>query len=112
MGEGIGVGFEDAMGKVSGDMQNAIPTMLTAPDVEMGVGIKAAIGGAGSAVSIADIGLKLDGIAALMAEMFPALLSALNVKVVLDDGTLIGRLAPEIDRNLALLRRRGAALGV
>jgi phage-related protein len=112
MGEGIGVGFEKAMDKVSGEMQNAIPTTLDAPDIDMGVGINAALGGAGSAVSIADLGFKLDGIASLMTEMFPALLEAMNINIVLDDGTLVGRLAPEIDRNLALLRRRGAALGV
>jgi len=66
-----------------------------------------ALDSAGAAVSLADLGYKLDGIAGIMMQMFPALLEALNVKVVLNDGTLVGKLAPEIDRNLALLRKRG-----
>ena len=78
-------------------------------DLDVNAGIHYALDGAGAAVSLADLGYKLDGIAGLMAQMFPALLEALNVKVVLDDGTLVGRLAPEIDRNLALLRKRGLA---
>ena len=79
-------------------------------DFDVNAGIHYALDSAGAAVSIADIGYKLDGIAGIMMQMFPALLEALNVKVVLNDGTLVGRLAPEIDRNLALLRKRG--LGV
>jgi hypothetical protein len=35
MGEGIGVGFEDAMNKVSKDMQNAIPTTFDEPTVNV-----------------------------------------------------------------------------
>jgi phage-related protein len=110
MALGIGVGFEDGMEGVAKDMQDAIPTSLDSPDLDINAGIHAALDGAGAAVSIADIGFKLDGIAGLMAQMFPALLEALNVKVVLNDGTLVGRLAPEIDRSLALLRKRGVAL--
>ena len=64
---------------------------------------------AGAAVSLADLGYKLDSIAGIMTQMFPAFLEAMNIKVVLDDGTLVGRLAPEIDRNLALLKKRGFA---
>ena len=110
MALGLGVGFEDEMDAVAKDMQDAIPTSLDAPDFDLNAGIHTALDGAGAAVSIADIGIKLDGIASLMAQMFPALLEALNIKVVLNDGTLVGRLAPEIDRNLALLRKRN--LGV
>ena len=112
MALGVGVGFEDEMGRVAKDMQAAIPTSLDAPDIDVNAGIHSALDGAGAAVTIADLGLKLDGIAAIMAEMFPALLEALNIKVVLDDGTLVGRLAPEIDRSLGLLRRQRAILGV
>jgi hypothetical protein len=42
-----------------------------------------------------------------LEDMLPVILETLDIKVVLDDGTLVGKLAPEIDRNLALLRRRG-----
>jgi len=76
-------------------------------DIDINRNIHTALDGAGAAVSLADLGYKLDGIAGIMMQMFPALLEALNVKVVLNDGTLVGRLAPEIDRNLALLRKRG-----
>jgi tape measure domain len=79
-------------------------------DFDVNTGIHYALDSAGAAVSIADLGYKLDSIAGIMMQMFPALLEALNVKVVLSDGTLVGKLAPEIDRNLALLRKRG--LGV
>jgi len=112
MAEGVGVGFEDEMDDVSKAMQDAIPTTLDAPDLEIDTGINAALNGAGVAVSIADLGYKLDGIAGIMTQMFPALLQALNIRVVLDDGTLVGRLAPEIDKNLGLLHRQRAILGV
>jgi phage-related protein len=78
-------------------------------DLDINRNIHTALDSAGAAVSLADLGYKLDGIAAIMVDMFPALLQALNIRVVLDDGTLVGRLAPEIDRNLALLRKRGLA---
>ena len=65
---------------------------------------------AGSAVSIADLGVKLDSIQGLLAVMLPALLEALNIKVVLDDGTLVGRLSPVIDKNLGLLHRQRAII--
>jgi len=109
MAQGLGVGFEDEMDDVCDAMQKAIPTSLDGPDIDIDGNIHTALDGAGTAVSLADIGLKLDGIAAIMIDMFPAILEALNIKVVLDDGTLVGRLAPEIDRNLGLLRKRGLA---
>jgi len=79
-------------------------------DLDINAGIHTALDGAGAAVSLADLGYKLDGIAGIMMQMFPALIEALNIRVILDDGTLVGRLAPEIDRSLALLKKRG--LGV
>jgi len=104
MALGIGVGFADEMDKVAQEMQDSIPTSLDAPDFDINTGINTALG----AVGITDtLGLKLDGIAGVIAQMFPALIEALDIKVVLDDGTLVGRLAPEIDRNLALLKKRG-----
>jgi len=113
MAEGLGVGFCAEMDSVSKAMQEAIPTKLDAPDLELDASVNAAtkmLGGAGTAVTLGDLGIKLDGIAGILAQMFPALLEALDVKVVLDDGTLVGRLAPEINRNLALLHKRSLGM--
>jgi phage-related protein len=104
MAKGIGVGFEDEMENVSKAMQDAIPMSLEGPDMDINAGINAALNGvSGSAASGLDIGARLD----IMTGLLGQLLEAFNVKVVLNDGTLVGRLAPEIDRNLALLRKRG-----
>jgi len=109
MAEGLGLGFEDEMDDVSKAMREAIPTSLDAPELSFNTDIHAALNGAGAVVSLADIGLKLDGISGILIQMLPVLLEALDIKVVLDDGTLVGRLTPEIDRALALLRRRNLA---
>jgi hypothetical protein len=99
-------------------MQKAIPTSLRMPSLESGGGMYAAtqslssLGNAGTAITTADIGVKLDSIVGILVQMFPALLEAFNVRVVLDDGTLVGRLAPEIDKSLGLLQRQRAVLGV
>jgi len=106
MALGVGVGFVDEMGNVSKAMQNAIPTSFDVPDFDFNANLNTALYGAGTAVSLSDIGFKLDGIAEIITDMFPKLLAAMNIKVVLDDGTLVGRLAPEIDRELGLLRKR------
>jgi hypothetical protein len=107
MALGIGVGFVEEMEKVAQDMQEAIPTALDAPDLDINAGIRTSMFGTNGTVSLGDFSGLLDGIAVIMLDMFPAILEALDIKVVLDDGTLVGKLAPEIDRNLALLRRRG-----
>ena len=49
-----------------------------------------------------DLGAKVDALTNITTEMFPALLKAMDIKITLDDGTLVGRLAPEIDKSLAL----------
>jgi len=46
MGEGIGVGFEQAMDKVGDDMQNAIPTEFDMPGVNVGASRISGMGGA------------------------------------------------------------------
>jgi phage-related protein len=110
MALGIGVGFAEEMDDVGKDMQQAIPTTLDAPDLDtLGItaGIRTSMFSANGTVSLGDFGGLLDGIAVILLDMFPALIEALDIKVGLDDGTLVGKLAPEIDRNLALLRRRG-----
>ena len=110
MAAGIGVGFDEEMDNVCKAMQDAIPTSLDGPDIELDGNINTALYGAGTAVTLDAIGYKLDGIASIMTQMFPALIDAMNIKVVLDDGTLVGRLTPEINRNLALFHKRN--LGV
>jgi TP901 family phage tail tape measure protein len=113
MGEGVGVGFTGAMGDVAKDMQDAIPTDFDLPGVQIKSALSSAVSPDGSgAASLAHIAAKLDLACALLSEMLPGFISALDIDVVLDDGTLVGRLAPEIDRNLALLRRRNLAMGV
>ena len=42
----------------------------------------------------------------MLKEMFPQLLDAFDVTVVLDDGTMVARLAPKIDRELGNIYRR------
>jgi len=110
MAAGIGVGFEDEMQEGCKTMKDEIPTSLDGPDIDLDGNINSALYGAGAAVTLDAIGYKLDGIANIMMQMFPALIDAMNIKVVLDDGTLVGRLTPEINRNLALFHKRN--LGV
>lgn len=42
----------------------------------------------------------------MLKEFFPELLEAFNVTVVLDDGTMVARLTPKIDRELGKIQRR------
>jgi len=94
----VGVGFVDEMNNVSKSMQNAIPTSFDVPDFDINAGINTAFSASG-AFSLSDIVGRFDALSEIMLKVF-------NVKVVLDDRTLIGRLALEIDRELGLLRKR------
>ena len=42
----------------------------------------------------------------MLKEMFPQLLDAFDVTIVLDDGTLVAKLAPKMDRQLGLINKR------
>ena len=42
----------------------------------------------------------------MLKEMFPQLLDAFDVTIVLDDGTLVAKLAPKMDRELGLIYKR------
>lgn len=113
MSQGLGIGFVDEMNKQSQDMIDSIPTELPTPgmgDMDINRTIHTAFDNAGAAVTLSDIGFKLDGIAGIMLQMFPQLLEALDINIVLDDGTLVGKLAPAIDRSLGIYQRRN--LGV
>ena len=48
----------------------------------------------------------LQKIIQMLADFFPMVLEALNMNVVLDDGTLVGRLAPTIDFELGRIKNR------
>jgi TP901 family phage tail tape measure protein len=112
MGEGIGVGFGKAMDHVGDDMAAAIPTGFDLPGMEINAALSGAVptGGGGSG-SLLYIGAKLDLVAGLLAEMFPRFLEALDIDIVLNDGTLVGKLAPEIDARLAALSRKATIGG-
>ncbi len=51
----------------------------------------------------------MDSLASFTADSFMNLLQATDMKIILDDGTLVGRLTPAIDKNLGLLKRRNLA---
>lgn len=102
---GLGVGFEDEMDDIAKEMQGAIPTSLDGPSLDIGANISTAFSGVNDS-PLTLLASKVDALASLTTEMFPALLQAMDVQIVLDDGTLVGRLTPAIDKNLSLLNRR------
>ena len=60
------------------------------------------------AVAVENAGLldKFDLLIALLDEFFPKVLDMLNMSVVLEDGTLVGKLAPKMDEALGELMRK------
>lgn len=60
------------------------------------------------AVAIENAGLldRFDLLIALLDEFFPKVLDMLNMSVVLEDGTLVGKLAPKMDEALGELMRK------
>lgn len=61
----------------------------------------------------AEVGQRISNLELLVAEMvemlkemFPQLLEAFDVTIVLDDGTLVAKLAPKMDRQLGLIYKR------
>lgn len=75
--------------------------------------------GYGSRGDQTEITRRLDGLEGqvtailnLLQIFFPQLLDALDVTLVLNDGTLVAKLAPKLDKQLAVLaKRKGAAYG-
>lgn len=61
-----------------------------------------------SAVAAENAGLleKFDLIIELLGEFFPKVLEMLDMAVVLDDGTLVGKLAPKMDEELGRILRK------
>jgi phage-related protein len=100
MGAGIGVGFTEAMDAAEKDMQKAIPTSFD----DLNVSAKMAV----------DAKSVTGGLLSSGANVSSAILEALQTIakngehiIVLSDGTLVGKLAPKLNRELALLARRG-----
>lgn len=60
------------------------------------------------AVAVENAGLldRFDLLIALLDEFFPKVLDMLNMAVVLEDGTLVGKLAPKMDKALGELMRK------
>ena len=102
---GLGIGFEDEMDGIAKDMQGAIPTAFDVPNLDIGANISTAFNGLNDS-PLALLASKVDALANITTELLPSLLKAMDVQVVLDDGTLVGRLTPAIDKNLSLLGRR------
>jgi hypothetical protein len=42
----------------------------------------------------------------MLKEFFPELLEAFDVTIVLDDGTMVAKLTPKIDRQLGIIQKR------
>ena len=106
MALGIGVGFGKEMDSISKEMQNAIPTSLDGPNFDINTSVGSNIS---QAITLTDLTKKVDSLASFAADSFMSLLEAMDMKIVLDDGTLVGRLTPAIDKNLGLLKRRSLA---
>lgn len=102
---GLGIGFEEEMDGIAKDMQGAIPTAFDVPNLDIGANISTAFSGLNDS-PLALLASKVDALANITTELLPSLLKAMDVQVVLDDGTLVGRLTPAIDKNLSLLGRR------
>lgn len=55
---------------------------------------------------ISNLELLVAEMVEMLKEMFPQLLDAFDVTIVLDDGTLVAKLAPKMDRQLGLINKR------
>ncbi len=55
---------------------------------------------------ISNLELLVAEMVEMLKEMFPQLLDAFDVTIVLDDGTLVAKLAPKMDRQLGLIYKR------
>lgn len=89
---GVGEGFDDEMGDVSKKMAAAIPS-----NFDVTTRLNASLGSPTVApAGITDMSAQMQALVAYM----PQILSKLNMSVVLDDGTLVGHIAPAMDKQL------------
>ncbi|MGQ4533372.1 phage tail protein [Dermabacteraceae bacterium P13138] len=57
-------------------------------------------------------GLSAENIQSVVEAVVPSMIKGMDIRVVLDDGTLVGKLAPRIDTSLAGLARRNPSLSI
>lgn len=55
---------------------------------------------------ISNLESSVDSALELMRQFFPELLSALDIRMVLDDGTLVAKITPKVDKQLGIIKRR------
>ena len=101
MGEGVGVGFTDAMEDVNKQIQSAIPTSVDVGAIDdVLTNLPNSVSFAGSSDLLSQ---KLD---VLIGEVRRYLPQLAGMQLVADTGATIGWLAPAMDDALGAIRRR------
>jgi len=100
MGEGVGVGFTDAMEDVNKQIQSAIPTSVDVGAIDVLTNLPNSVSFAGSSDLLSQ---KLD---VLIGEVRRYLPQLAGMQLVADTGATIGWLAPAMDDTLGAIRRR------
>ncbi len=100
MGQGVGVGFTDAMEDVNKEVQNAIPTSVDVGAIDVLTNLPNSIGIGGTSDLLSQ---KLD---VLIGEVRRYLPQLAGMQLVADTGATIGWLAPAMDDELGAIRRR------
>ena len=100
MGEGVGVGFTDAMEDVNKQIQSAIPTNVDVGAINVLTNLPNSIGIGGTNDLLSQ---KLD---VLIGEVRRYLPQLAGMQLVADTGATIGWLAPAMDDALGAIRRR------
>ena len=105
MGQGVGIGFTDAMEDVNKQIQNAIPTKVDVGAIDVLTNLPNSIGIGGTSDLLSQ---KLD---VLISEVRRYLPQLAGMQLVADTGATIGWLAPAMDDALGAIRRRKERLG-
>jgi phage-related protein len=100
MGEGVGIGFTDAMEDVNKQIQSAIPTSVDVGAIDVLTNLPNNIGFGGTSDLLSQ---KLD---VLIDEVRRYLPQLAGMQLVADTGATIGWLAPAMDDALGAIRRR------
>lgn len=110
LAQGLGVGFTDEMENVSKEIQNSIPTsydldlQTNLKNQGLGENIKSSLVGQG--LDFSSLNLKFDTLISLFDSKFNEMIEAIrNMKIVLEDGTLIGKIANGVDVELGTISR-------
>lgn len=122
--KGLAGGIEDS-GKQAANAATAMAADVMDSFTELATGVDVPVGLNSDALEIPNLqpatasGRSVGGSAApvggvdvrgLVEQTARSLLAGLDIKVVLDDGTLVGKLTPHIDKQLALRSRRAGTL--